>query len=311
MDQLPSFGRAIGLVIPPTNAVYAPLLANNASAILSAKKETFAYGPDSRHQLDLYTPSQPEDVADKTSRPLLVFFYGGAFANGDKSSEDRPLVYQNLGYFFSEKTGLETIIVDYRLIKHGAKFPSGAEDVDAALQWIAQRYAGQKRDIYLLGNSAGGINVATWLFEPLFQKSRQRLFGGLEGVKVSGAILLGALLDFCETAPPLRQALTGYFGEELDQGSTVASLGRIESTGELISGAWPRILIVDCELDPEDILNSSQYVLRRLKEVSNLNVEYVYIKGHNHISPPLALGTNIAAEEEWGYNLASWIKGSK
>ncbi|PCG88087.1 Hypothetical protein PENO1_112180 [Penicillium occitanis (nom. inval.)] len=135
-------------------------------------------------------------------------------------------------------------------------------------------------------------------------------FGKAVGFKVSDAILLGALLDFYESSPPLRQALTGYFGEDLDQRSTVASLGRIESTGELNSGTWPRILTVDSELDPPDILNADQDVLRRLKEVSNLNVEYVQIKGHNHISPPLALETNIAAEEEWGYNLASWIKGS-
>ncbi|KIW17544.1 hypothetical protein PV08_04738 [Exophiala spinifera] len=311
MDQLPPFGKAIGLVIPPTNGVYAPLLAKNASAILSANKTTFAYGADPRQQLDLYTPSQSEDVTDKSSpRPLLVFVYGGGFANGDKSSEAKPLVYQNLGYFFSEKTGLETIIIDYRLIKHGAKFPSGGEDVDAALQWIAQKYGGQKRDVYLFGNSAGGINVATWLFEPLFQKSRQSLFAGVDGVKVSGAILLGALFDFRQSSPPLRQALTGYFGEELDQSSTVALLDRIEPTGELSSGPWPRFLIVDSELDPDDIIKADQDVLRRLKDVPNLDVGYVQIKGHNHISPPLALGTSIAAEEEWGYNLASWVKGS-
>lgn len=311
MDQLPPFGRSVGQVIAPTYGVYAPLLAEHASRILSAKKTTLAYGDDPRQQLDLYTPPGLEDATDKTSpRPLLVFVYGGGFANGDKSSEAKPLVYQNLGYFFSEKTGIETIIIDYRLIKHGAKFPSGGEDIDAALQWIARRYAGQNRQVYLLGNSAGGINVATWLFEPLFRKSRRSLFEGVDGVQVSGAVLLGALLDFHQTAPPLRQALSGYFGEELDQGSTVASLERIEGTGELTSGIWPRILIADSELDPDDILRADQDVLHRLKAVTNLDVGYVRIKGHNHISPPLALGTGIAAEEEWGYSLASWITGS-
>lgn len=54
-----------------------------------------------------------------------------------------------------EKHRFETIIIDYRLVKHGAKFPSGTEDLDRALNWIDQRYSGLNRDAYVLGIPPG------------------------------------------------------------------------------------------------------------------------------------------------------------
>jgi hypothetical protein len=43
-------------------------------------------------------------------------------------------------------------------------------------------------------------------------------------------------------------------------------------------------------------------------EQNGLQATAVEIKGHNHISPPLALMTGSQAEEEWGASTAAWIK---
>ncbi|KIY04072.1 uncharacterized protein Z520_00764 [Fonsecaea multimorphosa CBS 102226] len=300
----------IGQVVLPTNQIYLPLVEEHSQEIEGASRDTYSYGSDARQQLDIYTPSSAAPTLGGNSRPVLVFFYGGGFANGDKVNPMRPLFYKNLGYFFAEKVGLETIIVDYRLIKHGASFPSGGDDVDAALSWIDQRYAGQKRALYLMGNSAGGINVCTWLFEPTYLQSRRKLIagGGSTGVKLAGVIVLGALYHFQNSSAPLREALGGYFGEGLDDKSPIASIQRAEEAGELTSAEWPPVLVMDCELDPEDIQKSSQDFVALLKKAGTFQLDYVNIKGHNHISPPLGLGSGIEAEEEWGYKLGSWLK---
>jgi acetyl esterase/lipase len=308
MDQLPPFGRIVGQIIGPTYGVYKPLVQLHAEEIEATKKETYAYASDARQQLDIYTPSPSAPTPESKKGPILLFMYGGAFANGDKVLADAPLIYTNFGYFFAEKLGFETIIMDYRLIKHGAKFPSGAEDLDMALKWIDRRYTGQKRDVYLLGNSAGGMNVANWMFEPAFQQSRRHLISGSDGIRLSGVVLLGSLYHFQYSSPILRQNIAGYLGENLDDNSPTASLKRCEEVGELKSAAWPRILIAESELEPEDILKACQDFLELLKESASLDVTYKSFKGHNHISPPLALGTAIPEEEDWGYTVGLWLQ---
>lgn len=49
------------------------------------------------------------------------------------------------------------VIVDYRLLEHGARFPSGAEDISLALQWLAAGHVPQAdlNNVFLLGESAG------------------------------------------------------------------------------------------------------------------------------------------------------------
>ena len=35
--------------------------------------------------------------------------------------------------------------------------------------------------------------------------------------------------------------------------------------------------------------------------------KFIKLKGHNHISPPLSLGTGVKEEEAWGFELAEWV----
>lgn len=44
------------------------------------------------------------------------------------------------------------------------------------------------------------------------------------------------------------------------------------------------------------------------EQVTGMQVQEVYVKGHNHISVPLGLGLG-GEEEVWGDQLIEWIEG--
>lgn len=294
MDQLPPLGRTVWGVIPKTLEIYGSLLSQNSKdAILATDPEVASYGPDPRQKLDIYK-------SESSTSPLLVFLYGGGWANGDRVIDDIPdgLVYRNLGHYFAKKHGFETIIADYRLVKHGGKYPSGAEDIALILTHTRARH-GEGRPLFVLGNSAGGVNAMTWLLDDAFTDSRGES-------KVTGVISLGSLMDFEGLAAPMPDVLRQYFGEDFVRKSPLALLHRKASNGTL-KEKLPALLILWSELDPESIVKSNKD-FSTLWEQNGLRATAVEIKGHNHISPPLALMTGIQAEVEWGASTVAWIK---
>lgn len=104
-----------------------------------------AYGPDSRHVLDIYRPASP-----LPSSPLVVFFYGGGWRSGDKN---------NYEFVASALTasGITVVVPDYRLFPDVA-FPAFVEDAAAAVSWSV-RNAGElgvsPDAVFLMGHSAG------------------------------------------------------------------------------------------------------------------------------------------------------------
>jgi acetyl esterase/lipase len=310
MEQLPPFGRIIPQVIVQTSKIYGDLLAKHADAIKATSRKTYSYGPHKRQQLDFYapSPSAPKPVNGELA-PLLIFLYGGGFVNGDRVLERIPggLAYTNVGYYFAEQLGFETVIPDYRLVKDGATFPSGGEDLALVLEWVRKRYAEQKgKKVFLLGNSAGGVHSATWLLADQFKASRLQLITDSGGVVLAGIILLGALLDFSSAAPPLIEVLKQHFGEDYKDKAPLALLKTSIQMGKL-EGNWPRILVLYCELDPHDIIESNVDFIAELGK-NQKDLTHCTLPGHNHISPPLALGTGIDTEENWGREVGKWVK---
>jgi triacylglycerol lipase len=103
--------------------LYAPLLNRAPREGVSLTRDE-SYGPHSRHRLDIYVPGKEPSG----STPVLVFFHGGGFTEGDKD------LYRNIGYYFA-RHGITTLIPSYRLAPEH-KWPSGAEDVAKVLEWI-------------------------------------------------------------------------------------------------------------------------------------------------------------------------------
>ena len=307
MDQIAAFGTAIPDVLMKTIKTYGELLAVNAGAILSTPRETHSYGSDPRQMLDVYSPNST--TTDKAP-PILMFFYGGGLERGDRVlPESHGMVYTNLGYFFSQKLNLLTVIVDYRRMREGARFPSGGEDVAAAVEWIKNKYAEKDgaQDLFLMGNSAGGLHLATFMLDPRFAALRASVSpdcGG--GVSLRGCILLAVPFDFREAADARAATLKAYYGERIRQDCPLGLLQSFKPQTQSV----PKTLILWGTLDPEDeIVKPNLNFIQEWKGRGDLDAEltHLVLKGHNHISPPLGLGTGLQREEEWGVTVGKWI----
>jgi hypothetical protein len=329
MDQLPPFGRAISQIILPTFKAYAPLLSRNSETIKSTRRETFPYGPHPRQHLDVYTPSRsslsspapspslsspssPRNADRKTPLPVttnpnsvFIFLYGGGFVNGAKilpgypepepgqDGQDQGLVYANLGHFFAENLGIKTVVIDYRLISHGAKFPSGGQDLELAIEWIVDNLnlnSGQDGDddehapppppldLYIMGNSAGGVHLATYLLAPDFAESRRRLLSSsiraaddssvetrskAHQARLKGVIFLSVPFHFDRALPERKPTLAAYYGDDGDDDDdddvpSKAPLGLLrasrKSDGSIIKPLQQDVpvLVLKGSLDPED-----------------------------------------------------------
>ncbi|KAF7953699.1 uncharacterized protein EAE97_001098 [Botrytis byssoidea] len=308
-------GTSIMEILFPTIKILAPHLQKNRNAILSVPRSTHTYGSHPRQTLDLY----PSSTASSTS-PILIFFYGGGLTRGDKILEvpilDK-LVYHNLGSFFS-KQGITTIIPDYRRVDsetggEGAIYPSGGEDVSAVLHWLSKTDLldgkGNKREVYLMGNSAGGLHIATYLLEPRFLEERKS-WQGEANVSLKGAVEVGVPFSFEEALAGRNDMLEKYYGSDKDILAR-CPYGLLKAVGESKKSreelGIPRLLVMNSEYDPVDeILNPNDAFVKLGEKIWEEKIEVVKIEGHNHISPPMALSTGEG--EEWGEKAAAWIK---
>lgn len=317
MDQLPALGKEIFKVIAPTYKIYGEVLQKRASIIKSTHRKTFSYGSDPRQNLDIYYPSSKQSGA---KCPILVFFYGGGLVTGSKivSGVENGLVYANLGHFFAEKHGYVVAIPDYRLVPH-ARFPSGGQDVALAIDWLRSNLnelGGLEegtRDLFIMGNSAGGVHLCTYLFSPIFAELRQQVIGqGIESaLRLRGAVLLSVPLHFEGADATRSQVLKTYYGDRILEDSPLG-LFKSVSQREDVSKALPgvKFLILTGTLDPDEILIPNKDFIDAWNTVGTslapeLQVEVM--DGQNHISPPLSLATGNAEDEAWGSQVVEFF----
>ena len=134
-----------------------------------------AYGDGPRRRLDVYAPVR----ANKGPLPVIIFIYGGSWANGMRE-----------GYGFAARAlaagGFITIVPDYRLVPE-VYFPGFVEDCAAAVRWArahAKDYGGDPDRIVLVGHSAGAYNAAMLALDPEFlggDRAAIKGFAGLAG----------------------------------------------------------------------------------------------------------------------------------
>ena len=97
--------------------------------------------------------------------------------------------------------------------------------------------------------------------------------------------------------------LKAYYGTPEDTKSSEPTSLMLRA-GETAS--WPRVMTLVSELDPDEIIESGREFARLWEETGEKG-DFLEIKGHNHISPPLALGTGIEKEEEWALTFGRWL----
>jgi triacylglycerol lipase len=226
------------------------------------------YGDHERHRLDVHT------AGDEGRAPVFVFVHGGGFVGGDKHVPGSP-AYDYLGAW-AVRNGWAGVTITYRLAP-GHTWPSGAQDVAAAIAWIRENiadYGGDPDRIVIAGNSAGAVHVASYV--------TGQGGGSLDGVR-GAAILSG----FYEVSLDERGEL-----ERIYYGDTPAQ--DVATLDGLVHAKLPLLFSV-AERDPLFFQTQAARLVAAWFAAHQVTPNLVWVAGHNHISGIGSVGVDDAA----------------
>jgi acetyl esterase/lipase len=220
-----------------------------------------AFGDHERQKLDLC-------VAPGSGNPVALFVPGGGMVGGDKS------FYSHIPAFWARK-GYLGVAMNYRLAPEFL-YPSGAQDVARAIDWLAQNvlnYGGDPNKIFIVAQSAGAVHTACTVFDKRFYPSHYEALRAV--VLMSGVYKV--------TPNHEGSNINLYFGnnpEELEDRS---------SCNKVSAGSVPTILCV-AQLEPAFFGISAAAMMDALTRRDRRAPECVWLRGHNHLSPVLNMG---------------------
>jgi len=249
----------------------------------------------------------------------------------------------------------ETIIPDYRRVNspfggEDAVFPSGGDDLSvrslyftskmkandfcqAVFIFLQTLYESSKRSIFVLGNSAGGVHLSTFLLHPKYLTQRQSLLSPSSPLQWKGAINLGIPAHFDHADLGRLGMLSAYFGskDEIKERCACGLLSAASKIGSREESFVPETLVsfhflrtkiwvwlereeygtnamqaLVSEWDPAEIAQTMQDFTAFWEKTWSGGIEFRTVVGHNHISPPLVLMSGEG--EEWGEDVVFWIK---
>jgi len=155
--------------------------------------DDLAYGPATRHRLDLYVPNRP----DPRGAPCVAFFYGGSWQGGQRA------LYAFVGEALASR-GFVTAVADYRVYPE-VTFPGFVEDGARATAWLSGHAAGHGGDparIFVAGHSAGAHIAMLVALDP-------RYLSPPAAPRLAGAVGLSGPYDFL---PLESEKLKSVFG---------------------------------------------------------------------------------------------------
>jgi acetyl esterase/lipase len=246
---------------------YTPIVARMRTHSNIVVERDLPYGPHPRQRLDIFLPKQQGQ--HNPGADIVIFMHGGAFIRGQKSFNGE--IYDNVSYWFANE-GLVAINMEYRLASD-APYPGGALDVDSAVQWArknASQYGGNPQRIFLIGHSAGGTHVATYLLDPICSGRSQDT--------VSAAVLVSGRL-FADVRPenPNANGVREYFGNDealYEQRSPMTHADRASTPLMVVTAQFENPLL-------------DQYGLEFASRVSRFTghtPRFMQMRGHNHTS---------------------------
>lgn len=109
-----------------------------------SRQTDLVYGSSAANKLDVYLPVHTEHS------PIVVFFYGGGWDSGDKSS------YKFVGAALAD-AGIIAVLPNYTLYP-AAKFPTFMQDAARAVAWTrahASAWGGDPEQLFVAGHSSG------------------------------------------------------------------------------------------------------------------------------------------------------------
>jgi prenylcysteine alpha-carboxyl methylesterase len=126
--------------------------------------KSFKYGDSQRNVLDVYLPKDK----DKSSCPVVIFVSGGGWVIGYKC-------WGALMGMVLAEYGIIAVIPDYRNFPQ-TDIDGMIDDISSAIQWTfdsIERLKGDKKSIYLVGQSAGAhISALSLLHSAISHKTR-------------------------------------------------------------------------------------------------------------------------------------------
>ena len=145
------------------------------------------FEPGPRGLLDVWAQPAAQPAPEHTpGKPVLVFFYGGGWANGNRSD------YGFVAKAFAAR-GYVVVLADYRLVPQ-VRFPSFVQDAAAAVRWTHDniaRYGGDPDRIAVAGHSAGAYLAVMLALDGRYLKA-----AGADPSVVKAAIGLAGPYDF-------------------------------------------------------------------------------------------------------------------
>jgi triacylglycerol lipase len=263
-----SMGRVVAP--EPTALLYAPISEQEPFAEIQVQRDQ-AYGPDSRHLLDVFLPSLAP--RSQRPRPIFLFLHGGAFIRGDRRLEGFPF-YDNVAVW-AVRQGFIGVNMTYRLAPQHP-WPAVQQDIAFALHWLHAHgdcFGGDAHRIFIMGHSAGAAHVAQYLAHPVFHEQAP--------TGVAGAILLSGLFDPCtaQVNPPLQ----AYFGTD----KTVYA-ARSALPG-LLANRVP-LLVAYAQLDPPDFCKQAT-LLGEAFQQAGVPQRIYQLMAHSHMSALFSINT--------------------
>jgi acetyl esterase/lipase len=254
--------------MPHTAALYAPLQEKEPYPGVRIERDV-KYGAAERNRLDVFMPETAS-----SDRPVLIFVHGGAFVAGNKHNPGSPF-YDNI-MLWAVKNGFVGVNITYRLAPQ-AVWPSAAEDLSAAVRWVADNIAARSGDparVYLMGHSAGAVHVATYVSHPEFHKA---VGGGL-----AGAIMVSGIYDLtAETAGDPERA---YFGADPSLYAERSSLRGLLTT------KIP-LMITTAELDPDGFARQFELMKQAACKRASGCARTFTLPQHSHMSEVYSINT--------------------
>ncbi|KAF5351147.1 hypothetical protein D9756_008257 [Leucocoprinus leucothites] len=309
MDQIPAIPwNDLILTRELTLVAFEPVLEKNRSLITSVVKRSFQFGQTDRHYLDVYYP--PTKAATEGPTPILFFIYGGGFVSGDRGSgPPLGLGYGCLGSFFARQ-GFLTVIPDYRLAPQH-RYPSAIEDILQAIQWTVSNASELVSSttpspgidsLFVIGQSAGAVHLATFLFHPTLLPVDSDLRRRIKGV-----VLVSGIYHYFRTNENGPGIYELHWGTEENARENSAVSLLIRSFAWLPKDKIPRLKFITAQFEPKWLIEENVRYRRLLEWHLEEPVEMDMVKDHNHISLGCALSSGEG--EEWGVQVADWMKG--
>ena len=183
--------------------------------------------------LDVWRPSGKATI----KRPVLIFWYGGGWAKGDR----RAYAFAARAY---ARSGFVVVMPDYRKVP-GIRFPAFVQDGAEAVKWTRDHiadYGGDPDRIAVAGHSAGAHIVAMLTLDMHWLKAE-----GVDPKIIKAAIGLSGPYDF--------YPFTSVRAIDAMQGADVAATQPINFAR---ADAPPMLLVTstgDTEVRPKNAIN--------------------------------------------------------